>query len=203
MKILITGFEPFGGESVNPALESVKHLHGENIAGAEVISLELPVSWENALPKVIAAIDEHHPDVIINVGQAGGRAKVTPEYVGINVMNGKDNYDLVKLDDRIIPGGPDGHFSTLPVRQMVSSMQDAGIPAAISYTAGTYLCNYLAYTVRHHLITTGQEQIRSGFIHIPFLPEQVTNKPATTASLPLTTIVAGLRECIRAVATQS
>jgi pyroglutamyl-peptidase len=202
MKILITGFEPFGGESVNPALESVKQLHGEKIAGAEVVSLEVPVSWDNALQTVVEAIALHQPDVVINVGQAGGRAKVTPEYIGINVMNGKDNYAVVKTDERIVAGGADGHFSTLPVRKMASAMQAAGIPAAVSYTAGTYLCNYLAYSVRHHLISTGKAQIKSGFIHIPFLPEQVNNKPATTPSLPLSTIVDGLRECIRAIATE-
>lgn len=201
MKILLTGFEPFGGETVNPSLEAVKQLHGENIAGAEVISLGLPVSWDNALPKVIAAIADLHPDVVINVGQAGGRAKVTPEYVGINVMNGKDNDELMKSDDRIIPGDVDGHFSTLPLKQMVAAMQDAGVPAVISYTAGTYLCNYLAYTVPHY-ITANSLPIKAGFIHIPFIPEQVNNKPATTPSLPLATIVAGIRECVRAIATQ-
>ncbi len=202
MKILLTGFEPFGGEAINPALESVKQLHGTTIAGAEVTSLELPVSWENALPKVIAAINELSPDVVVSVGQAGGRAKVTPEYVGINTMNGKDNYEVQKKDHRIDPDGVDGHFSTLPVLQMVSAMQAAGIPAAVSYTAGTYLCNYLAYSVPHYIIGN-KLPIKAGFIHIPFLPEQANTKPAATPSLPLATIVDGLRECIRVIAEQA
>jgi pyroglutamyl-peptidase len=202
VKILLTGFEPFGGESINPALESVKRLHRQTIAGAEVISLELPVTWDGAMPKVAAAIAELSPDVVISVGQAGSRAKVTPEYIGINVMNGKDNAGAEKRDQRIDPNGPDGHFSTLPVLQMVAAMQAADIPAAVSYTAGTYLCNFLAYSVPHY-IAANNLPIKAGFIHIPYLPQQVHNKPAGTPSLPLETIVAGLRECIKAIAEQA
>lgn len=199
MKVLLTGYEPFGGEAINPALESVKRLHGQTIGGAQVVAVELPVVWEEVMPKFVAALNEHQPDVAISVGQAGGRAKITPEYVGINLMNGKDNAGVTKAFEPIIPGGPDAYFTNLPVVQMVAAMNEAGIPAAVSYTAGTYLCNYLAYAVRHHAVTNNLN-LKSCFIHIPYLPEQVIDKPTNTPSMPLETIVAGLRECIKVVA---
>lgn len=199
MKVLLTGYEPFGGEAINPALESVKRLHGQTIGGAQVVAVELPVVWEEVMPKFVAALNEHQPDVAISVGQAGGRAKITPEYVGINLMNGKDNAGVTKAFEPIIPGGPDAYFTNLPVVQMVAAMNEAGIPAAVSYTAGTYLCNYLAYAVRHHAVTNNLN-LKSCFIHIPYLPEQVIDKPTNTPSMPLELIVAGLRECIEVVA---
>lgn len=199
MKILLTGYEPFGGEAINPALESVKQLHGQTIAGAQVVAAELPVVWDEVLPKFIAALNEHQPDVVISVGQAGGRAKITPEYVGINLMNGKDNAGDTKVFEPIVPEGPDAYFTNLPVVQMVEAMKAAHIPAAVSYTAGTYLCNYLAYAVRHHAVTNNLN-LKSCFIHIPYLPEQVIDKPTNTPSMPLETIVAGLKECIKVVA---
>ena len=207
MKILLTGFEPFGGESINPALQATQLLHGCTITAknqegeevtAEVVSIEVPVSWERALPVVVEAIEEHQPVAVLSVGQAGGRAKMAPEYIGINVMNGKDNYGVVKADERIDPDGPDGIFSTLPVLQMVAAMKEDGIPAAVSYTAGTYLCNYLAYAVRHYASQEGL-QLKSGFVHVPFLTSQVLEKPSAVASMPLEMIVDGLRACIRAI----
>lgn len=198
MKILLTGFEPFGGESVNPALESTKRLHGTSISGAEIISAELPVSWEQVLPKLIEAINEHQPDVVISVGQAGGRAKVTPEYIGINLANGKDNYEVQKNEDTVVDGGPDGYFATLPVKKMIAVMNEAGIPAAPSYSAGTYLCNWVLYATRHYIETQGLN-IRSGFIHIPYLPDQVISKPTTVASMSLDMITEGLKQCIEAI----
>lgn len=199
MKILLTGYEPFGGETINPALESVKQLHGQTIGGAQVVSVQLPVVWDTVMPAFIAALEEHQPDVVISVGQAGGRAKITPEYIGINLMNGKDNDGVTKVAEPIVPGSADGYFTNLPVVQMVAAMNEAHIPAAVSYTAGTYLCNYLAYAVRHHAVTNNLN-LKSCFIHIPYLPEQAVDKPANTPSMPLETIVAGLRECIKVVA---
>lgn len=199
MKILLTGYEPFGGETINPALEAVKQLHGQTIGTAQVVAAQLPVVWDAVMPKFIAALEEHQPDVVINVGQAGGRAKITPEYIGINLMNGKDNDGVVKVGEPIAPGSPDGYFTNLPVVQMVAALNQAHIPAAVSYTAGTYLCNYLAYAVRHHAVINNLN-LRSCFIHIPYLPEQVVDKPANTPSMPLVTIVAGLQECIKVVA---
>ena len=199
MKILLTGYEPFGGETINPALKAVKQLHGQTIGGAQVVSAQLPVVWDAVLPKFVAALEEHQPDVVISIGQAGGRAKITPEYIGINLMNGKDNAGVVKAAEPIAPGAPDGYFTTLPVMQMVAAMNEAHIPAALSYTAGTYLCNFMAYSVRHHVVAH-KLNIKSCFIHIPYLPEQVTGKPANTPSMPLETIVAGLRECIKVIA---
>lgn len=196
MKILLTGYEPFGGEPINPALKSVQRLHGQVIDGAEVVSVELPVGWERALPAFAAAVAEHQPDAVISVGQAGGRAKICPEYIGINLMNGKDNYDIVQREENIVPDGPDGYFATLPVTRMVAAMREQNIPAAISYSAGTYLCNYMAYMARHYAVTHNLHY-KSCFIHIPYLPEQVVNKSAGIPSMPLDLIVAGLTQCIR------
>lgn len=201
MKILLTGYEPFGGETINPALEAVKQLHGHKIDNAEVVSVQLPVVWETVMPKLIAALEEHQPDVVISVGQAGGRAKITPEYIGINLMNGKDNDGVVKANEPIVVGAADGYFTTLPVVQMVEAMHKANIPAAVSYTAGTYLCNYLAYALRQH-IEANNLKIKSCFIHIPFLPEQAIKKPTTCPSMPLELIVAGLLQCIKVVTEQ-
>lgn len=196
MKVLLTGYEPFGGEDINPALEAVKALHGQKIGGAEVVAEAMPVVWGEVLPKFVAAVEKHQPHVVISVGQAGSRAKITPEQIGINLMQGKDNAGQAKNFEPIVPRGPDAYFTNLPIHKMIAAMQEVQIPAALSYTAGAYLCNYLAYMARHHAESKGLNY-KSIFIHIPFLPQQVIDKPAATPSLPLETVVAGLRECIK------
>lgn len=201
MKILVTGFDPFGGESVNPAYEAVKLLP-DTIAGAEIIKLEIPTVFSKSGPAVEAGIQAHHPDAVLNVGQAGGRACVTVERVGINLAEARipDNAGEQPMDEPLQPDGPSAYFATLPVKAMVKNVRDHGIPCHISYTAGTYVCNCVMYNVLH-LTATKYPNIRAGFIHVPFATEQAVNKPVTMASASLETIAKALEYAIEAIVT--
>ena len=200
MKILITGFDPFGGETVNPAYEAVKLLP-DTIAGAEIIKLEVPTQFHRAGAVLEDAMQRHKPDAVICVGQAGGRAAITPEKVAINLMDGRipDNAGYQPVDVPIREGGETAYFTSLPVKAMVQRMRDAGIPAAVSYTAGTYVCNYLLYTLLY-LIDKKYPNVRGGFIHVPYAMEQVINKPLGTPSMDLRQIARGLETAVEAVA---
>ena len=171
-KLLITGFEPFGGESINPSWEAVRLLP-RFIGEYELHKLQIPTVFGLAAETVLGKAQEIQPDVIICVGQAGGRASVTPERVGINVRDARiaDNAGASPKDEPIVPNGPDGYFSTLPIRAMVNAIAEAGLPGAVSNTAGTFVCNDLLYTLLHHLQGT---PVRCGFIHVPYLPQQGT-----------------------------
>ena len=199
MKILITGFDPFGGETVNPAYEAVKLLP-DTIAGAEIIKLEVPTRFHRAGAVLENAMQRHKPDVVICVGQAGGRAVITPEKVAINLMDGRipDNAGYQPVDVPIREDGETAYFISLPVKAMVQRMRDAGIPAAVSYTAGTYVCNYLLYTLLY-LIDKKYPHVRGGFIHVPYAMEQVINKPLGTPSMDLRQIARGLETAVEAV----
>lgn len=199
MKILITGFDPFGGETVNPAYEAVKLLP-DTIAGAEIIKLEVPTRFHRAGAVLENAMQRHKPDVVICVGQAGGRAAITPEKVAINLMDGRipDNAGYQPVDVPIQEDGETAYFTSLPVKAMVQRMRDAGIPAAVSYTAGTYVCNYLLYTLLY-LIDKKYPHVRGGFIHVPYAMEQVINKPLGTPSMDLRQIARGLETAVEAV----
>ncbi len=192
-KLLITGFDPFGGESINPAWEAVKLLP-DAIRDYELTKLEIPTVFGVAAQTVIDKAEELNPDVIISVGQAGGRASVTPEMVGINLRFATlpDNTGAVPCDIPIIEGGPAAYFSTLPVRAMAKAICDAGLPGAVSYSAGSFVCNDVLYSVLHRFAGTS---VRAGFIHVPFLPEQTTDKP----SLSLDKTVAALCAAITAI----
>jgi pyroglutamyl-peptidase len=197
-KVLVTGFDPFGGEPVNPALEAVKQLDGKEIAGSFVVTKEIPTVFGKATTTLEEAIEEIQPDLVICVGQAGGRPVLTPERVAINVNDARipDNDHNQPIDEKIVPGGPVGYWSTLPVKAMVKKMNDNGIPAAVSNTAGTFVCNHIFYGLMHYLDSIGNS-IRGGFIHIPFLPEQVVRNPGQP-SMGLETIVKGLELAIEA-----
>ena len=199
MKILITGFDPFGGETVNPAYEAVKLLP-DTIAGAEIIKLEVPTQFHRAGVVLEDAMQQHKPDVVICVGQAGGRAAITPEKVAINLMDGRipDNAGYQPVDVPIQEDGEAAYFTSLSVKAMVQRMRDAGIPAAVSYTAGTYVCNYLLYTLLY-LIDKKYPHVRGGFIHVPYAMEQVINKPLGTPSMDLRQIARGLETAVEAV----
>ncbi|MDP3487299.1 MAG: pyroglutamyl-peptidase I [Bacillota bacterium] len=201
--LLLTGFEPFGGEKTNPSLEAVKQLDGLTFGDIYVKSLELPVAWDRVTPILQDAITTHNPDFIISVGQAGGRAKIAVERIGINIAFGKDNYDVTQSGEPVVESAPDGYFASLPVIALADAINAAGIPAYVSNTAGTYLCNYCLYTLEH-LIHTNNLSIKSCFIHIPFLPEQTTDKPnQTLPSMSLDSIVSALRAAIQSIATPS
>jgi pyroglutamyl-peptidase len=169
-KLLITGFEPFGGETMNPSWEAVNSLPKET-GGYEIIKLKLPVAFGRAGEMAIDAAKELHPDVILCIGQAGGREVITPELVGINLRHADipDNAGRMPKDEPVIEGGAAAHFSTLPVRRMAEAIKDSGLPARVSYSAGAYVCNDLLYTLLSHF---DGSKTRVGFIHIPYAPEQ-------------------------------
>ncbi len=176
-KILITGFEPFGGEEINPSREAVKLLPSE-INGYNLTKLLIPVVFGEAAENVIKAAEEIRPDVVISVGQAGGRKEVTPELVGINLRNGiiPDNKGNKPIDEPINEKGDKAFFSTLPVRKMSEAIRDSGVPSAVSYSAGAYVCNDVLYTLLSYFENT---DVRVGFIHIPYCKEQ-NKEPSMT-----------------------
>jgi hypothetical protein len=198
MKILVTGFDPFGGEPINPAIESVKRLP-DNIAGAEIIKLEIPTVRKKSLEKIEKAINEHNPDVILSIGQAGGRFDISIERVGINLDDFRipDNEGNQIIDEPVFPDGENSYFVKLPVKSMVQNVQKNNIPASVSYTAGTFVCNHVLYGVMY-LIEKKYKGKKSGFIHIPFLPQQVIDK-RNMPSMELNTIVKGLTAAIEAI----
>ena len=185
MKVLVTGFDPFGGEAVNPAFEAVKLLPDE-IAGAEIIKLEIPTVFSKSGPAVEEGIRKHEPDIVINVGQAGGRSCVTPEQVAINLAEARipDNAGEQPSDESLQKDGEPAYYATVPVKAMVKNVRDHGIPCHISYTAGTYVCNSVMYNVLY-MAATKYPNIRAGFIHVPFAAEQVVEKPNGTPFMSL------------------
>ncbi len=198
MKILVTGFDPFGGESVNPAYEAVKRLDN-NIAGAEIVKVEIPTVFRKSINKLDEAIERENPDIVICVGQAGGRFDITVERVAINISDAsiEDNEGNMPIDEPIFEDGESAYFSQLPIKAMVQKIREGGIPASVSNTAGTYVCNHIMYGL-HYLIDKKYPSVKGGFIHVPFLPEQVIDKRATP-SMNLNDIVKALTLAIEAV----
>ena len=198
MKILITGFDPFGGENINPALEAVKKLPN-TILGQEVIKIEIPTVFRKSLEKIEEYIQKHNPDVVISVGQAGGRFGITPERVAINMDDAriKDNEGNQPIDISIFEDGENAYFSNLPIKAMVKEMNDNGIPASVSNTAGTFVCNHVMYGILY-LIDKKYPNIRGGFIHVPYIPSQVIAKP-NMPSMSIDDIAKGLELSIKAI----
>lgn len=199
MKILVTGFDPFGGESVNPAYEAVKLLP-DQIKGAKIIKLEIPTVFSKSGPAVEAGIREHEPDVVINVGQAGGRASVTIEKVAINFADARiaDNDGEQPIDEPLQADGETAYFATVPVKAMMQNVRKHGLPCSVSYTAGTYVCNSIMYNVLY-MCAKRYPGIRAGFIHVPYACSQTVDKAAGTPSMPLETIAKSLEYAIEAV----
>lgn len=178
MKVLVTGFNPFGGEAINPALESVKLLP-ETIAGAEVKWLEIPTVFHKSAEVLEKAIAEYRPDTVLCVGQAGGRFGLTPERVAINQDDARipDNEGNQPIDVPIRKDGQSAYFSTLPIKAITKAIQDAGLPASVSNTAGTFVCNHIMYQVLYFADKQFPFVKHAGFLHIPFMTEQVVDKP--------------------------
>ncbi|EPX2176576.1 TPA: pyroglutamyl-peptidase I [Serratia marcescens] len=189
-KVLITGFEPFGGERLNPSWEVVKQLNDMELVGARIVARQLPCVFGAALDALNAAIDEVQPVMVLAIGQAGGRTDITIERVAINVDDARipDNQGQQPVDEPIVAGGPAAYFSTLPIKAMVSSMREAGILASVSQTAGTYVCNHVMYGLLHRL--SGQREVKGGFIHIPYLPEQAAAHPGAPSMAASTVLFA-------------
>lgn len=194
-KLILTGFEPFGGEAVNPAWEAARRLEGE-IGPYRVHALKIPTVFGAAARAVLAAAEAIGPDGILCVGQAGGRAAVTPEMAALNLRYASipDNAGRQPQDEPVVPGGPAAYFATAPVRAMARAIEAAGVKSAVSYSAGTFVCNDLLYTLLHRYAGT---RVRVGFIHVPYLPEQAAGKGAP--SLPLESMVAALRAAVLAL----
>lgn len=198
MKILITGFDPFGGEAINPALEAVKLLP-DTIGGAQIIKAEIPTVFGKSAAIVAEKIDAHQPDVVLNIGQAGGRFAISPERVAINVDDARipDNEGNQPVDEVIQAQGQPAYFTQLPIKAMVGAMKAAGIPAAVSNTAGTFVCNHIMYQVQY-MIDTQYPAIKGGFIHVPFIPQQVVDKAGHPA-MSLADIATGLEAAVSAI----
>ncbi len=197
MKILITAFDPFGGESVNPAFEAVKLLP-DTIAGATVVKLEVPTVFRKALDVLGDALEKEQPDLALAVGQAGGRFDMTVERVAINVDDAriKDNEGNQPVDVPIYDDGPNAYFASLPIKAMVAAIREGGIPASVSNSAGTFVCNHLMYGLLY-AIDKNFPGMRGGFMHVPFLPEQVVDK-RNQPSMALDDIVKALELAVTA-----
>jgi len=187
--VLLTGFEPFNGATINPAWEAVRALKGWIEDDFIVEILQLPCVFGFANRVLCGAVDEIKPDIVICVGQAGGRADLTVERVAINVDDAPilDNDGQQPVDAPIAPAGPAAYFATLPAKAIVGAMRERGLQASVSQTAGTFVCNHVFYGVMHHL--QGRDTI-GGFIHVPYLPEQ--GEP----SMALSEIIEGLRTAV-------
>jgi pyroglutamyl-peptidase len=200
--VLLTGFEPFNGASINPAWEAVRALAGWSGAAFRVEVRQLPCVFDAASHALAALVNELHPDIIIAVGQAGGRAEISVERVAINVDDASilDNAGQQPIDRTIRADGPAAYFSTLPIKAIVAALREQGLNAGVSQTAGTFVCNHVFYGLMHH---TAGKPVRAGFIHVPFLPEQAAARADNPPSMALEDIVAGIRIAVEtAVATE-
>ena len=198
MKLLLTAFEPFGGSSVNPAQEALR-LVPDRVGDADIHRLEVPVVFGEAVDTVAAAIDRLRPDAVLCIGQAGGRAALTLERVAINVDDASipDNKGQQPIDTPVVPGAPAAYFATLPIKAITARIRETGIPAAVSNTAGTFVCNHLMYGVLHHLAVR-HPGVRGGFMHVPFSPAQTLDRPAPSMSIP--DIARGIEAAAAAIA---
>lgn len=201
MKLLLTAFEAFDGDTVNPAQEAVKRLDPAHTPGVEIHKLTVPTVFHQSLEVLREALSQESYDAVLCVGQAGGRPALSVERVAINVDDARipDNAGQTPIDTAIFADGAPAYFATLPIKAMVEAVQAEGIPAAVSNSAGTFVCNHLMYGVLYFL-ARHYPQARGGFIHVPFIPEQVLKHPQQP-SMSLTDITRGLEAAIRAMAT--
>ena len=203
MKLLLTAFDPFGGEPINPALEAVK-LVADKVGDVDIVKLEVPTVFGKSIVTVIAAIEKEKPDAVLCIGQAGGRYDLTPERVAINLDDAsiEDNEGNQPIDTAIFEDGAPAYFSTLPIKAMVAKIQEAGVPASISDTAGTFVCNHLMYGVLYTLAKKYPD-VRGGFMHVPFVTSQVVKRSAPAPSLAVEQIVKGIEAAIAAIGENS
>ena len=194
--ILLTGFEPFGGEPINPSAEIVRRLDGRVIAGQRVVGRVLSCVFGRAREELHAALADAAPRVVLALGQAGGRSELSLERVAINVDDARipDNAGQQPIDRPIVDGGPTAYWSTLPIKAIVAALRSAALPAAVSQTAGTFLCNHLFFALMHAL--DRRPGVRGGFLHVPWLPEQAACHPGDFA-LPLDEQVRGVELALK------
>lgn len=198
MKILVTGFDPFGGDTINPALEAVNLLPYE-IQGHTIEKLEIPTVFNKSKVTIENKLKATHFDIVLAIGQAGGRFELTPERIGINIDDARipDNEGNQPIDEMIQSSGDAAYFSNLPVKRMTEAIKTAGVPARLSNTAGTFVCNHILYQLGF-LQATQFPNIKFGFIHVPFIPEQVTDKPEQP-SMSIQTIAKGLKAALESI----
>jgi pyroglutamyl-peptidase len=198
---LVTGFAPFGGEAINPSQQIVAALHGTTIAGHRIAGATLPTEFAASLPALAQLIERHDPALVLALGQAGGRAEISLERVAINLIDARipDNAGAQPVDVAVVDNAPNAYFSTLPVKAMLARLHAANIPAALSHTAGTFVCNEVFFGLAH-LRETRYPKLRGGFVHVPYLPEQAAQHPGAP-SLPLDTMIEAVRLCLEVALT--
>jgi len=200
-RILLTGFTPFGNEDINPSWEAVRALDGKHIAGHSVVARLLPTAFADSARELAQAVDDIAPTLLLGVGQAGGRSRISIERVAINVQDARiaDNAGAQPIDEPIVADGPAAYFSTLPIKAMLKALLAEGLPAEVSNTAGTFVCNHVAYLMLH--LAAKHRGLRAGFIHIPYLPSQAVRFP-NTPSMSQDDVVRALTVALGVAATQ-
>jgi pyroglutamyl-peptidase len=196
--VLVTGFDPFGGDHVNPSWLAVEALDGRQVAGCRIVSARLPTVFDRSLDVLRRLLAQHRPVVAISTGQAGGRGAISLERVALNVNDARipDNAQAQPIDTPVIAGAPAAYFSSLPIKAMLAALEGAGIAGEVSQTAGTFVCNHVFYGLMHELATRPElAGTRGGLIHVPWLPEQ--GQP----SMALEEIVQGLEVAIHCALT--
>lgn len=199
LRVLVTGFAPFGGEAVNPSERAALALAAEPPDGIVVGAAVLPVTYAGALPALRAAIACHDPDVVLAMGLAGGRPHIAVERIAINIDDARisDNDGASRIDAPVVPGGPAAYFATIPIKAIAAAIRATGVPAAVSQSAGTFLCNHIFYQ-SCHLAAVERPGLRTGFLHLPWLPEQALDR-AGEPSMALPTILRGLHAALTAL----
>ncbi|WP_367133130.1 pyroglutamyl-peptidase I [Saccharothrix sp. HUAS TT1] len=199
MDVLLTGFEPFDGEVANPSWDAVDAVEPD---GYRLTTLRLPCAFGDSLAALREALAARRYDLVVCVGQAGGRVGVTPERVAVNLDDARipDNAGAQPVDEPVVPGGPAAYFTGLPVKACVAAVEAAGIPASVSHTAGTFVCNHVFYGLMH-LVATEHPGVRAGFVHVPFSPEQAEGRDQP--SLPVATTARALDLIVRTSLTTS
>jgi pyroglutamyl-peptidase len=197
-RILLTGFDPFGGQPVNPSWLAVQALQGTEIDGHLVVAAQIPTRFGDAAKVLADLLGRHEPDLVVCTGQAGGRSAISLERVAINVNDARipDNAGAQPVDTPVVPGGPVGYFSTLPIKAMLAALLAEGIRAEVSQTAGTFVCNHLFYALMHQLATDPRHaHARGGLIHVPWLPQQ--GQPSMTLEHVSHGLAVAMRTAIR------
>ena len=196
--VLLTGFEPFGGDTVNPSWEVARSLADKRLDDARIVSVRLPCAFAEAPQALRQALQRHAPDFVVCLGQAEGRSEITPERVALNLVQARmpDNAGAQPQEEPVIAGGPVAYFSTLPVTRLVRRLNELNIPASLSNTAGTFVCNQVFYVLQHEWARPGRG---GGFVHLPCLPEQAARHSPPAPSLPLAVQVQAIRELLQTI----
>jgi len=199
--ILLTGFEPFGGEAINPSQEIVRALDGEIVDGHRIVGAILPVAFAATVPMLEDLLDAHRPVLVLALGQAGGRSEMALERVAVNLIDARiaDNDGIQPIDAAVVEGAPGAYFSSLPVKAITRRLRELGIPAAPSLSAGSFVCNQVFFALAH-LLATRHPQARGGFVHVPWLPQQATRYPGKP-SMALQTMIEGVRAALECALT--